>query len=60
MKVNADTLSRSGINITANLIPAILFLVACALCFLWNMSDKNADDIRARLIARHEQENKAE
>ncbi|MBR3153984.1 MAG: hypothetical protein IKF10_03165 [Lachnospiraceae bacterium] len=52
--------AQRGINITVNLIPAILFLVACALCFLWNMSDKDADDIRARLIARHEQENKAE
>jgi len=40
-----------GINITVNLIPAILFLVAAALCFLWNMSDKDADDIRAKLHA---------
>ncbi len=40
-----------GINITVNLIPAILFLVATALCFLWNMSDKDADDIRAKLRA---------
>lgn len=40
-----------GINITVNLLPAILFLVATALCFLWNMSDKDADDIRAKLHA---------
>ena len=52
--------AQRGINITVNLIPAILFLAACALCFLWNMSDKDADDIRARLIARHAQEEKAE
>jgi len=52
--------AQRGINITVNLIPAILFLAACALCFLWNMSDKDADDIRARLIARHAQEDKAE
>ena len=51
--------AQRGINITVNLIPAILFLVACALCFLWNMTDKDADDIRARLIARHEEEEKA-
>lgn len=43
-----------GINITVNLIPAILFLVAVALCFLWDMTDKDADNIRAELKARHE------
>lgn len=42
-----------GINITVNLIPAILFLIAATCCFLWNMSDRDADDIRARLHARH-------
>ena len=41
-----------GINITVNLIPAILFLVAAACCLLWRMSDKDADDIRAKLAAR--------
>ncbi len=41
-----------GINITVNLIPAILFLVAAACCLLWKMSDKDADDIRAQLAAR--------
>ena len=41
-----------GINITVNLIPAILFLVAAACCLLWRMSDKDADDIRAQLAAR--------
>ena len=45
-----------GINITVNLIPAILFLIATACCFLWNMSDKDADDIRAQLHARHNAE----
>lgn len=43
-----------GINITVNLIPAILFLVAVGCCFLWKMTDKDADDIRAKLIARSE------
>lgn len=42
-----------GIDITVNLIPAILFLVGVACCFLWNMSDKDADDIRAKLAERH-------
>jgi Na+/melibiose symporter-like transporter len=41
-----------GINITVNLIPAILFLVAAACCLLWKMSVKDADDIRAQLAAR--------
>lgn len=41
-----------GINITVNLAPAILFVVAAAVCLLWNMSDKDADDIRTRLAAR--------
>ncbi|MBQ9045903.1 MAG: MFS transporter [Oscillospiraceae bacterium] len=42
-----------GINITVNLIPAVLYIVATACCLLWNMSDKDADDIRAKLHARH-------
>lgn len=41
-----------GINVTVNLLPAILFLVAAALCFLWRMSDKDADDIREKLHER--------
>lgn len=52
--------AQRGINITVNLIPAILFLIACGLCFLWNMSDKDADGIRERLIARHAAEQHAE
>lgn len=38
-----------GINIVVNLIPAILFFLAALSCLLWNMSDKDADDIRAKL-----------
>lgn len=45
-----------GINITVNLIPAILYFLAVACCFLWNLSDKDADDIRASLIERHRKE----
>ena len=47
-----------GINITVNLIPAILFLAATALCLLWNMSDKDAEDIRAQLHARKAEQSK--
>ncbi len=42
-----------GINLTVNLLPAILYLVATVICLLWNMSDKDADEIRAKLHARH-------
>ena len=43
-----------GINITVNLIPAILFVIAAFACLLWNMSDKDADDIRSQLKAKRE------
>lgn len=42
-----------GINLTVNLIPAILYFIAVACCFLWNMTDKQADDMRAELAQRH-------
>ena len=38
-----------GINTVVNLIPAILFIVAALACLLWNMSDKDADNIRQKL-----------
>jgi len=44
----------NGINITVNLIPAILFVVAAILCLLWKMSDKDANEIRAQLHERRE------
>lgn len=40
---------QSGINIVVNLIPAIIFAVAGLCCFMWKMTDKEADDIRAKL-----------
>ncbi|MCD7920964.1 MAG: glycoside-pentoside-hexuronide (GPH):cation symporter [Clostridiales bacterium] len=43
-----------GINFTVNLLPAILFIVGGLCCLLWNMTDKDADDIRAQLKARRE------
>lgn len=48
--------AMTGINVTVNLIPAILYFIAVACCFLWNMSDKDADDIRAKLIERHKED----
>ena len=42
-----------GINITVNLLPAILFIAATLCCLLWDMSDKDANDIRAKLHDRH-------
>jgi len=48
--------AMGGINMVVNLFPAILFVVGALLCLLWDMTDKDADDIRARLRARREQE----
>ena len=45
--------AMKGINITVNLIPAIIFFAAAACCLLWNMSDKDADDIREQLKQKH-------
>lgn len=38
-----------GINIVVNLIPAVLFILAAALCLLWKITDAQADDIRIAL-----------
>lgn len=45
----------NGINIVVNLIPAILFILAAAACLLWNMSDKDADEIREKLKEKNNQ-----
>lgn len=42
---------QTGINIVVNLIPAILFAAAGLCCLLWRMTDKQADEIRAKLRA---------
>ena len=42
-----------GINITVNLIPAILFFVSAAACLLWDMTDADADEIRSKLAHKH-------
>jgi len=43
-----------GINIVVNLIPAIIFFLGAAACLLWNITDKDADDIREKLRAKKE------
>lgn len=43
-----------GINILVNLIPAIIFFVAAVICFFWKMTDKQADEIRAKLIEKRD------
>ncbi len=46
-------LALKGINIVVNLIPAILYIAAVLACLLWDMTDKDADDIRAKLHDKH-------
>lgn len=47
--------AMTGINAVVNLIPAILFVVAALCCLLWRMSDKDADEIRAQLKVKKEE-----
>lgn len=42
---------KGGINLTVNLIPAILFFIAALVLLLWRKTDKDFDDIRAQLRA---------
>ncbi|MBU5582073.1 MFS transporter, partial [Enterococcus sp. S181_ASV_20] len=46
--------TKNGINLVVNLIPAILFFSAALACLLWNLSDKDTDDIRAQLDKKRE------
>ena len=41
-----------GINVVVNLLPAVLYFAAAACCFLWKMSDKDAEQIREKLKER--------
>ena len=41
--------AMKGINLTVNLLPAILYIGAILACMLWDMTDQDAEDIRARL-----------
>lgn len=47
--------AMNGINIVVNLIPAVLFILGAAACLLWDMSDKDADEIREKLKAKNNQ-----
>lgn len=47
--------AMAGINVVVNLIPAILYILAGFCCLLWKISDKDADEIRAKLKERNEQ-----
>lgn len=47
--------AMNGINIVVNLIPAILFILGAAACLLWDMSDKDADEIREKLKVKNNQ-----
>lgn len=51
---NAEQTAQAlkGINIVVNLIPAILFVISAAACLLWNMSDKDMDEVRNKLRER--------
>ena len=47
----------SGINLTVNLIPAILLVVAAVMVMvLWDKTDKDFDDIRADIKKRNAHE----
>ena len=46
--------AMQGINIVVNLLPAVLyFLAAAGMMLFWKMSDKDADEIRAKLNERN-------
>ena len=41
-----------GINVVVNLLPAVLYFAAAACCFLWKMSDKDAEQDPEKLKER--------
>ncbi len=47
MQQTMETLK--GINLVVNLIPAIMFFLAAGACLLWDLSDKDAAEIRVEL-----------
>lgn len=50
------TEALNGINLVANLLPALLFFAAAGLCFFWKMSDSDAAKIREQLDERRAQQ----
>ena len=48
--------AQAGINFTVNLLPAVLFFIAAAIALVcWKLKDSEADEIRAKLYARNEE-----
>lgn len=45
---------QNGINITVNLIPAVLFILAAFILLLWNKKDSDFDQMRAELRQKKE------
>lgn len=46
--------AQHGINLTVNLIPAVLFIIAAVIAMIfWKMTDEEADDIRAKLYSQN-------
>lgn len=46
--------AQHGINLTVNLLPAILFIIAAAIALIfWKLTDEEADDIRIKLYSKN-------
>lgn len=46
--------AQHGINLTVNLLPAILFIVAAGIAMIfWKLTDEEANDIRAKLYSQN-------
>lgn len=45
-----------GINLTVNLLPAVLFFLGALTCLFWDMSDTDSENIRKELEARRQVE----
>lgn len=46
--------AQHGINLTVNLLPAILFIVAAVIAMIfWKLTDEEANDIRAKLYSQN-------
>lgn len=47
--------AQHGINLTVNLIPAVLFVIAAAIAMIfWKLTDEEANDIRAKLYSQND------
>ena len=49
--------AQNGINMATNLVPGILFVVSALIPWIfWKMTDKEADEIREKLVVRNKKE----